>query len=242
MMSPLSLRVTDLHIEYEIFEERRAALRQRFATGTGDGRRVVRAVRGVSFDVREGESVGILGSNGSGKSTLLAGIAGLLTPSSGEILVNAEPRLMGVGATLIPAASGLRNIRLGCLALGVDPDTIDERMQEIVDFIDIGEAIDRPLRTYSSGMRARLHFGIATAVIPRILLIDEALSVGDKRFREKSAERIDKMLEAAGTLLLVSHSLPELRARCTRGIWIDKGLLRMDGPIDDVIEHYEAEG
>ena len=131
----------------------------------------------------EGESLGILGSNGSGKSTLLAAIAGLLTPASGEILVNAEPRLMGVGATLIPTASGLRNIRLGCLALGVDPDTIEERMHEIVDFIDIGEAIDRPLRTYSSGMRARLHFGIATAVIPRILLIDEALAVGDKRFR-----------------------------------------------------------
>jgi teichoic acid transport system ATP-binding protein len=114
-------------------------------------------------------------------------------------------------------------------------------MQEIVDFIDIGEAIDRPLRTYSSGMRARLHFGIATAVIPRILLIDEALSVGDKHFREKSSERIDKMLEAAGTLLLVSHSLPELRARCTRGIWIEKGLMRMDGPIEDVIKAYEAE-
>jgi teichoic acid transport system ATP-binding protein len=240
-MSPLSLRVTDLHIEYEVFEERRAALRQRFATGTGDGRRVVHAVRGVSFDVHEGESVGILGSNGSGKSTLLAAIAGLLTPASGEILVNAEPRLMGVGATLIPTASGLRNIRLGCLALGVDPETIEDQMQEIVDFIDIGEAIDRPLRTYSSGMRARLHFGIATAVIPRILLIDEALAVGDKRFREKSSERIDKMLESAGTLLLVSHSLPELKARCSRGIWIEKGVLRMDAAIDEVIEAYSVE-
>ena len=240
-MSALSIHVTDLHIEYEIFEERRAALRHRFATGTGDGRRVVHAVRGVSFDVVEGEAVGILGSNGSGKSTLLAAIAGLLTPASGEILVNAEPRLMGVGATLIPAATGVRNIRLGCLALGVDPETIEERMNEIVDFIDIGEAIDRPLRTYSSGMRARLHFAIATAVVPRILLIDEALSVGDKRFREKSSQRIDQMLAGAGTLLLVSHLLPELAARCTRGIWIEKGLLRMDGPIDEVIEAYSLE-
>lgn len=239
MSQPLSVRVTDLHVDYEIFEERRAALRHRFATGTGAGRRVVHAVRGVSFDVTEGESVGVLGSNGSGKSTLLSSIAGLLTPASGEILVNAEPRLMGVGATLIPTASGLRNIRLGCLALGLDDDTITERLDEIVDFIDIGDAIERPLRTYSSGMRARLHFAIATAVTPRILLIDEALSVGDKRFREKSAKRIDTMLEEAGTLLLVSHSLPELAARCTRGIWLEKGVVRADGPIDAVIDEYE---
>jgi teichoic acid transport system ATP-binding protein len=241
MTAPLSVRVTDLNIEYEIFEERRAALRQRFATGIGDGRRVVHAVRGVSFDVSEGESVGVLGSNGSGKSTLLASIAGLLTPASGDILVNAEPRLMGVGATLIPTASGVRNIRLGCLALGLDGDDIEERMTEIVDFIDIGDAISRPLRTYSSGMRARLHFAIATAVTPRILLIDEALAVGDKRFREKSGRRIDEMLASAGTLMLVSHSVPELRARCTRGIWLEQGLIRADGPIDEVLEQYELD-
>jgi teichoic acid transport system ATP-binding protein len=240
-MSPISVRVSDVHIEYELFEERRAALRQRFANRSGDGRRVVHAVKGVSFDVHEGESLGLLGSNGSGKSTLLAAVAGLLTPSSGDILVNDEPRLMGVGATLLPAASGIRNIRLGCLALGLDRDTIEERMQEIIDFVDIGEAIDRPLRTYSSGMRARLHFAIATAVTPRILLIDEALSVGDKRFRERSAARIDTMLSGAGTLILVSHSLSELRSRCTRGIWLEKGLLRSDGPIDDVIGEYETE-
>ncbi len=239
MMDPISVRVTDVHVEYELFAERRAALRQRFANRTGDGRRVVHAVKGVSFDVHEGEALGLLGSNGSGKSTLLAAIAGLITPASGDILVNAEPRLMGVGATLLPAASGVRNIRLGCLALGLDHDEIEERMLDIIDFVDIGEAIDRPLRTYSSGMRARLHFAIATAVIPRILLIDEALSVGDKRFKEKSTKRIDTMLERAGTLILVSHSLPELSGRCTRGIWLEKGVIRSDGPIDDVIAEYE---
>ena len=121
-------------------------------------------------------------------------LAGLLAPTSGEILVAEEPKLLGVGATLIAAATGYRNIRLGCLALGMSNAEVDEKIDEIVEFTDIGEAINRPLRTYSSGMRARLHFAIATSVQPRILLIDEALSVGDKAFRAKSAARIDEIV------------------------------------------------
>ncbi|MEP1125410.1 MAG: ABC transporter ATP-binding protein [Ilumatobacter sp.] len=239
--TPLSVRVSDVHVEYELFDERRAALRQRFATRSGVGRKVVHAVKGVSFDIREGESVGILGSNGSGKSTLLAAMAGLLTPVSGEILVSEEPKLMGVGATLIPSATGRRNIRLGCLALGMSTDQLDHEIDEIIDFTELGEAIDRPLKTYSSGMRARLHFGIATSISPRILMIDEALSTGDRRFREKSAERLDALLGSAGTLLLVSHSLGELKDRCERGIWLEQGVLRADGPIDEIIEAYSAD-
>ena len=156
--APLSIRIDDVHIEYELFAERRAALRERFAKREGSGRRVVHAVKGVSFDVHEGEAVGIVGSNGSGKSTLLSAVAGLLAPSQGEILVSDEPKLMGVGATLIPSASGYRNIRLGCCALGMTADEVDDRIDELVEFTDLGEAIERPLKTYSSGMRARLHF------------------------------------------------------------------------------------
>ena len=239
--TPLSIRVRDVHIEYELFEARRAALRQRFATGTGEGVTVVHAVKGVTFDVHEGESVGIIGSNGSGKSTLLAGLAGMLAPSAGEILVSEEPKLMGVGATLLPQATGGRNIRLGCLALGMTADEIAERFDDIVAFTELGEAIERPLRTYSSGMRARLHFAIATAVAPKILLIDEALAVGDRKFREKSAARIDEILAQAGTLVLVSHSMTELQARCERGLWLEQGVLRADGPIADVVAEYQAE-
>lgn len=236
--APLSIRVREVHVEYELFEERRAALRQRFATRTGTGRRVVHAVKGVTFDVHEGEALGVIGSNGSGKSTLLLAIAGLLAPSEGEILVNDEPKLMGVGATLIPGASGFRNIRLGCLALGMTTDEIDERIEQLVEFTDLGEAIDRPLRTYSSGMRARLHFTIATSIRPRILLIDEALAVGDKEFRRRSSARIDEMLADAGTLILVSHGLPEIRARCSRVIWLEQGIIKMDGPTDVVLDEY----
>lgn len=239
--APLSLRVDDVHVEYELAEGKRAALRQRFASRSVPERHVVHAVKGVSFDVREGEAVGFVGSNGSGKSTLLAAIAGLLAPSQGEILVSEEPKLMGVGATLIHAATGARNIRIGCLALGMSPDEVDERFDEIVAFTELGEAIHRPLNTYSSGMRARLHFAIATSLVPRILLIDEALAVGDRTFKAKSSERIRSLLDGAGTLLLVSHSMAELRQHCRRGIWLEQGVLRADGPMDDVIGEYESQ-
>jgi teichoic acid transport system ATP-binding protein len=239
MTRPVSIRVSDLYLDYEIFEDRRAAIRDRLLKREGTGRKVVRALKGVSFDVLEGEAVGIIGSNGSGKSTLLAAVAGLLPPTSGDILVSDEPKLLGVGATLIPTATGYRNIRIGCLALGMSNDELEHRMPEIAAFTGLGEALDRPLRTYSSGMRGRLHFAIATSVRPRILLIDEALSVGDYAFRKKSTERIDALLEKAGTLLLVSHSLNEIEAQCPRVLWIENGRLRADGPAGSIIAKYE---
>lgn len=236
----LSVVVRDLHVEYEVFSQRRAALRQRFVHHEGSGRRVVHALKGISFDVRRGDSIGVIGSNGSGKSTLLAALAGLLPITSGQVLVSSEPELLGVGAVLLPAASGRRNIRLGCLALGMSADQLDDEIERIIEFTELGEAIDRPLKTYSAGMRARLHFAISTAVQPDILLIDEALAVGDQAFREKSRGRIEEMLAAAGTLLLVSHSMEEVQRLCSRGLWIERGDLRADGPVAEVIAQYQA--
>jgi teichoic acid transport system ATP-binding protein len=235
----LTVRVSDLVLDYEVYEDRRAALRQRFVTRKGTGRSLVHALKGVSFDAAEGDTIGIVGANGSGKSTLLAAIAGLLPPTSGEILASDEPRLLGVGATLLPGATGYRNIRLGFLALGLSAFEVEERIDSVVEFVDIGEAIHRPLRTYSSGMRARLLFGIATSVAPKILLIDEALSVGDKEFRAKAQVRIEEIVAQAGTLMLVSHSLAEVQRMCQRAIWIDRGRLITDGPVDEVLARYE---
>ena len=234
----LTIRVSDLVLDYEVFEDRRAALRQRIVTKQGTGRSYVHALKGVSFDAAEGETIGVVGPNGSGKSTLLAAIAGLLPPTSGEILVAEEPKLLGVGATLIAAATGYRNIRLGCLALGMSNSEVNDKIDEIVEFTDIGEAINRPLRTYSSGMRARLLFAIATSVQPRILLIDEALAVGDKAFRAKSAARIQEIVSHAGTLVLVSHSMEEISRLCTRALWIEEGKIVADGPVDEVLPAY----
>lgn len=240
MTAPLSVVVRDLVVDYEIYQDRRRALRDRLVSGKGSGRKVVRALHGVSFEVHEGESVGVIGSNGSGKSTMLSALAGLLPITSGEILVSDEPKLLGVGAALLPMSSGYRNIRLGLLALGLTSDEIESRLPEVAEFTELGDALERPLSTYSSGMRARLHFAIATARTPRILLIDEALAVGDKWFRAKSAERIDRVLAEAGTLLLVSHNGAEIRKQCERAIWIERGHLRDDGPVDRVLDRYDA--
>lgn len=238
--APLAIRVTDLHVEYELFEDRRAALRERMVNRTGTGRRVIEALRGVSFEVREGERVGIVGTNGSGKSTLLAAVAGLLPTTSGLIEVSEEPKLLGVGAALIPNSSGRRNIRLGSLALGVPRDDLDDHAEQVIEFSRLGEAVDRPLRTYSSGMRARLHFAIATSVKPGILLIDEALNVGDKNFKVQSKDRVDELIADAGVFMLVNHNLEELQAYCDRGIWIEHGEMLADGPLDEVIAKYES--
>ena len=237
-MTEPSVQVTDLHIEFEVFSDRRAGLRQRLATKEGSGRQVINAVNGVSFETRRGEAIGVIGSNGSGKSTLLSALAGLIKPTSGEILVSSEPKLLGVGAVLLNGATGIRNIRLGCLALGMSSEELDDRVAEIVEFTGLGEAIDRPLKTYSAGMRARLHFAISTAVQPEILLVDEALSVGDKEFRKKSRAKIESLLANAGTLFLVSHSTKQIERLCTRGLWLEKGKILGDGPITDVIAQY----
>ena len=240
-MTELSVQVTDLHIEFEVFSDRRAGLRQRLATQEGSGRRVIEAVNGVSFETRRGEAIGVIGSNGSGKSTLLSALAGLIKPTSGEILVSSEPKLLGVGAVLLNGATGIRNIRLGCLALGMSSEELDDRVAEIVEFTGLGEAIDRPLKTYSAGMRARLHFAISTAVQPEILLVDEALAVGDKEFRKKSRAKIESLLANAGTLFLVSHSTNEIQRLCTRGLWLEKGKILADGPVTDVVAEYGAD-
>ena len=239
-MSRLAVCVKGVDIDFEVFTDRRASLKARLLDRNAAGKSVVKAVRGVSLDVYEGETVGVIGLNGSGKSTLLAAIAGVLPTTKGEILVSDEPRLMGVGSALIGEASGIRNIRLGCLALGMPKAEVEERLDDFVAFTELGDAIHRPLNTYSSGMRARVQFVVATAVAPRILLIDEALSVGDKDFRQKSRNRVEEIIHGAGTLFMVNHSLDELRNFCTRGIWLHKGQLKMDGPIADVIASYQS--
>lgn len=241
-MSPgsrLAIRVKDVEIDFEVFTDRRAGLKSRMLDRNASGRSLVRAIRGVSLDVREGETVGVIGLNGSGKSTLLSAIAGVLPPTRGEILVSEEPRLMGVGSALIGEASGLRNIRLGCLALGMPKAEVEDRLDELVAFTELGDAIHRPLNTYSSGMRARVQFVVATAVSPRILLLDEALSVGDKDFRKKSRTRVEQIIDGAGTLFMVNHSLSELVNFCSRGIWLQEGKIMMDGEITDVISAYQ---
>lgn len=238
--------VDELHVEYRLVARRSrsnaAANLLGALTGKGGEQVVskVHAVRGVSFTAYEGEAVGLIGTNGSGKSTLLRAMAGLLPAASGACYTRAKPTLMGVNAALLPDLTGERNIILGCLALGMTPEEAEAAKPGIIEFADIGEAIARPMSTYSSGMGARLRFAIAAAREHDILLIDEALATGDAPFRRRSERRINELRSAAGTVFLVSHGLGVVRATCNRGIWLEAGEIVMDGGVDEVCDAYEA--
>ncbi|PUB20149.1 teichoic acid transport system ATP-binding protein [Promicromonospora sp. AC04] len=199
----------------------------------------VHAVRGVSFTVRHGESVGIVGVNGSGKSTMLRAIAGLMPPKSGSVHVSGEPSLLGVNAALMPSLTGERNIMIGGLALGLTPKQVDEKFDEVVEFSGIGDFVYLPMKTYSSGMGARLRFAISSAASPDILMIDEALATGDAAFKERSKSRIEDVRANAGTVFLVSHSISTIEAMCTRVLWMHQGQLVMDGPVHEVADAYK---
>lgn len=230
----------DVVCSYRVYEDRSPTLRKALVNRfrSRDYRRV-EAVRGVSLVVHEGEAVALIGRNGAGKSTLLRAVAGLLPPESGRVFARSTPLLLGVSAALHPELSGRRNILIGGTALGIPRREMERRVDEIVRFAGLADHIDLPLRAYSSGMAARLQFAIATSVKPEILLVDEVLSVGDREFREKSRRRFVEILDAAGTVFLVSHSLDTARELCTRAIWLDKGRVLADGPVDEVASRYE---
>lgn len=237
----VAVSVSGLDVRFKVYADRSLTLRRLVAQGfRGRVAQEVHAVRNVSFDVQLGEVVGVVGSNGSGKSTLLAAIAGLLPPTSGSVMVRSQPVLLGVNAALKPELSGYRNITVGCLAMGLSMNEIRERLDEVAEFTELGEALERPLRTYSSGMRARLAFAIATLQQPEILLIDEALAVGDRHFRAKSLERVQQLQAHAGAIVMVTHNLNEIRSTCTRAIWLDGGRIVEDGDVEDVLTTYEA--
>jgi teichoic acid transport system ATP-binding protein len=203
--------------------------------------REVHAVKGISFTAHKGDAIGLIGRNGSGKSTLLRAVAGLLPPASGAIYTGGQPSLLGVNAALMNDLTGERNVVLGCLAMGMSPADILERYDEIVEFSGIGDFIDLPMATYSSGMQARLRFAIASAKAHDILLVDEALATGDAEFRVKSEQKIKDLRDQAGTVFLVSHSLDVVLDTCNRAIWLDKGAMIMDGDAQEVVDAYTKE-
>lgn len=200
----------------------------------------VRALQPINLVANAGESIGVLGRNGSGKSTLCSLIAGSIAPSSGEVLVSSPPTLLGVSAALQSHLSGRINIRLGLLAMGLSPKEVSALEEPVADWADIGNAIDRPLRTYSSGQKARLRFSISTAIRREILLVDEALSTGDATFAARAKERMSSFLSEAGTIFLVSHGPSVIKEYCNRAIWLHDGQLIADGDVDSIADGYRA--
>lgn len=205
----------------------------------GRWRREHPALRPMDFEIRAGECVGIVGSNGSGKSTLLQILCGTLAPSVGSVRVGGRiAALLELGAGFNPEFTGLENVHLNGALLGLTRAEIGERLDRILAFADIGEFIHQPVRTYSSGMFVRLAFAVAIHVDPDVLIVDEALSVGDEAFQRKCFARIEEMRRAGATILFVSHSSQTVVQLCDRALWLEAGVLRMDGSPRDVVAAY----
>lgn len=199
------------------------------------------ALTDVSFEVKEGERIGILGFNGAGKSTLLKVIAGVLKPTKGSVEVNGViAPLLELGAGFDMNYSGAENIYLYGATMGYSRKYIEERYQQIVDFAELGEFIDVPVKNYSSGMRARLGFAIATAVDPQVLILDEVLSVGDAKFKKKSEAKIMSMFDKGVTVLFVSHNTAQVRRLCTKAVLLEKGRVIASGTADEVCDIYDS--
>lgn len=198
------------------------------------------ALDDVSFRIERGETVGLVGRNGAGKSTLLKLVTGIMDPSSGSIAVRGQVApLLALGNGLDPTLTGRENIYLNGAILGYEKAWLRAREADIIDFSELGEFIDAPVRTYSSGMTMRLAFSIATAASPEILILDEVLAVGDAAFQAKCHARIEKVIKAGATVFFVSHNVSDVERLCSRAIWLEKGRIVLDGPVRDVCPVFE---
>jgi ABC-type polysaccharide/polyol phosphate transport system ATPase subunit len=236
-----SIIVDDVSVTYRTSLDARPTLKSAIKR-MGRRERIVReveAVKHASFEIPHGTVLGIVGANGAGKSTLVRTIAGILPPTSGRVEVYGRvSTLLALGVGFNKDLTGRDNVRLGGLAAGLDRDVLASKYDEIVSFAELGEFMDMPMRTYSSGMYGRLAFSVAVNMDPDILLIDEALSVGDARFRRKSANKMRELCSQARTIVLVSHALGTVRELCDQAIWMDKGVMRMWDEPDAVVDAY----
>ncbi len=240
MEKEVVVKFTDVTKVYKLYKSDRARFKGLFSSKVRY--KTNKAVNNLSFEVRRGESVALFGRNGAGKSTILKMVTGVTFPTEGEVYVNGKvSALLELGAGFDPESTGRENISFKCSLMGMTEEEIKAVEPAIVDFADIGDYMDQPLRSYSSGMKARLGFAINVNAQPDILIVDEALSVGDKAFRKKCSAKIDEiMADENVTLLFVTHSLLTAKEFCSRGIVLEKGKKLFDGPIDEAIEFYDS--
>jgi teichoic acid transport system ATP-binding protein len=242
-----AITARDVGVKYDLRLTPERTLRRTAAEflrrGRDGGRSAFWALRNVSFDVRAGEIVGVIGRNGSGKTTLLLAIAGILRPDEGVIYTTTgAPTLLTLGAGFEGDLTGRQNILLNAAYLGFSREKTRQRMDEIVEFAELGEFIDAPLRTYSSGMRTRLAFAIAVHVEPQLLLLDEVLGVGDAAFNRKSTSKLKELIQRAGAIVVVTHNLTFIKKTCTTALWLHEGQIVAQGDPDVITARYEESG
>ena len=238
----IAIKVENLTMEYKIVKEKIDTIKEfviRSIKRNKPSSKKFVALKNISFEIPKGERVGIIGFNGAGKSTLLKVLSGVYYPTEGSITTKGKiAPLLELGAGFDSNYSGKANIFLNGAFLGFSEDFLKEKYDEIVEFSELGEAINYPVKNYSSGMRAKLGFSIATLVNPDILIIDEILSVGDIKFQKKSAEKLRSLIDSGITVLLVSHSVAQIRDICNKAIWIDEGEIVMMGEVNEVCDAY----
>ena len=240
-MSPPAIIARDIGVRFRPYLEKNPTLRRSIGRRRHKAQQEVVALEGVSFEINKGEAYGIIGENGAGKSTLLRVLARTLRPDDGEVVVNGKiSTLLQLGVGFNPELSGRRNIYLGALAAGLRKAKIDDLYDDIVDYAELREAIGRPLKTYSSGMFARLAFSISMHLEPDILLLDEVLAVGDESFGQKSMQTMQDLLDRAGTIVFVSHSLPKVAEFCDRALWLSHGKVEGIGEAEAIVEEYRT--
>jgi len=242
-----SIELTDVSVEFPVFNAASRSLKNKMlsvATGgaidrRGDGLVIVRGLEDVSFSLKEGDRVGIIGHNGSGKTTLLRVLSGIYQPTSGSAVIRGEcVSLINISLGIDPEATGRENIRLRAAMMGIRPEKLREQFDEIAEFTGLGDFLDMPFRTYSSGMQLRLAFSTSTAIRPEILVMDEWLSTGDENFRHKADKRLREIVDTTKILVLASHSRELLRNNCNRILWMERGRVLMDGSADEVLPAY----
>ena len=235
-----AVAVEELWIRYRTQVESDVTLKDRLLGGKKVARyREIEAVRGVSFEVPAGSVYGVIGHNGAGKSTLFRTIAGILAPSEGRVVVNGRVTpLLSLGVGFNSELTGRENILLGGLATGLHPDEIMDHYDEVVAFAELGDALGYPMKTYSSGMFARLGFAVASHLDPDILLIDEALSAGDARFKKRCSDKLVDLCGHDCTVMIISHGLQLVSMLAERCVWLEHGQVRKEGPAEDVVDAY----
>ena len=234
------IKVRDLVKKYNIYDEPLDRLKEIFSIKKKCYHKEFLALNGLTFDVEKGDAIGILGKNGSGKSTLLKMITGVLTPTSGTLEIKGKiAAILELGTGFNMEYTGVENIYLNGTMMGYTKEEMDEKVQGIIDFADIGDFINQPVKVYSSGMFARLAFAVASNVDPEILIVDEALAVGDTRFQMQCISKMKKLKEKGTTILFVSHATEQVKRFCNKAIWLKDGKIEAEGESSEIVDLYE---
>ena len=241
-MEEYSIQVQDVYKTFDVYLDKANSLKEKLLFWNRNRKEVREVLKGINLNIKKGEAVALIGVNGSGKSTLLKLMTKIIYPNKGKIITNGKlTSLLELGAGFHPDFSGRENIYFNASIFGLTKSQIDERLEQIIEFSELRQFIDNPVRTYSSGMFMRLAFAVAINVDADILLVDEILSVGDQHFQEKCLNKMKELKKEGKTMVFVTHSLDSAKELCDRTVWLHQGIIKMDGNTDEVIEDYLKE-